>query len=408
MEIRSLTYFAQPGDPIQDDVLKKSALFANSARNHFKKAGFPVQTLRFAAPPFPTELQSLEKKDVVDYASDLEEKIAAAGFDYLALGPALPDFPKSHPVIPAVIQGTDQVFCSGMLTRGDGSLDLPAVRACAEVIYSLGPQNPNGFANLFFTASANVPPGAPFFPAAYHGSGQETMAIAVEGADLALEAFSRASSFTEARAALINKLEQTGKELRNTARDLSNPTGIEFGGIDFSLAPFPEDQISIGAALEALGVPALGLHGSTAAAAFLADTIDQARFPRTGFSGLMLPVLEDSILALRGAEDTLRVKDLLLFSAVCGTGLDTIPLPGDLSPEQISAVLFDLAALALRLDKPLTARLMPIPGGQVGQQTQFDFPYFANSRIMELDAEPLKGLFQGDESLVIKPRDQMK
>lgn len=408
MEIRSLTYFAQPGDPIRDNVLKRSAEFTDSARNHFEKTGFPIQTLRFAAPPYPTELQSLEKSAVVDYAAALEEKTASAGFDYLSLGPALPDFLESYLVIPEIIQATDQVFCSGLMTREDGSVDLPAVRACAEVIDSLGPQDPDGFANLFFTASANVPPGAPFFPAAYHGSGKETMAIAVEGADLALEAFSSASSFAQARAALIKKLEHTGKKLQDAAEQLTQPMDLEFGGIDFSLAPFPEEQKSIGAALEALGLPSLGQHGSTAAAAFLADTIDQARFPRTGFSGLMLPVLEDSILALRGAQGSLGVKDLLLYSAVCGTGLDTIPLPGDLNPEQISAVLFDLAALALRLDKPLTARLMPIPGGQIGQRTQFVFPYFANSRILELDAEPLQGLFQGNESLVIKPRHQMK
>ena len=71
-----------------------------------------------------------------------------------------------------------------------------------------------------------------------------------------------------------------------------------------------------------------------------------------------------------------------MYSAVCGTGVDTIPLPGDTPPEHITALLLDIAALALRLNKPLTARLMPVPGKIAGETTNFNFPYFANSRII--------------------------
>jgi hypothetical protein len=153
-----------------------------------------------------------------------------------------------------------------------------------------------------------------------------------------------------------------------------------------------------------LGIPSLGSFGSLAAAAFLTDTLDRAQFTRTGFNGLMLPLLEDSILAKRGAEGTLTMKDLLLYSAVCGTGLDTIPLPGDTSVAQIQAVLLDLAALALRLDKPLTARLMPIPGKKAGDSTGFDFEFFANSKVLELPDQSLQGPFDGEENVSINPR----
>jgi uncharacterized protein (UPF0210 family) len=148
------------------------------------------------------------------------------------------------------------------------------------------------------------------------------------------------------------------------------------------------------------------LHGSLAAAAFLADAIDRAHFPRTGFSGLMLPVLEDAALARRSAEGLLSTKDLLLFSAVCGAGLDTLPLPGDVSVEALSAVLLDVAALAHRLGKPLTARLLPIPGKGPGDPTNFNFAYFANSRVMALDTRPLQGLLAGDEAFALTPRLQ--
>ena len=111
----------------------------------------------------------------------------------------------------------------------------------------------------------------------------------------------------------------------------------------------------------------------------------------------MLPVLEDSTLANRAERGLLKINDLLLYSAVCGTGLDTIPLPGEVTPEQIAAILLDLAALALRLDKPLTARLMPIPGKQAGELTSFDFEYFANSRVLALSTQPLQRFFAVDD-----------
>jgi uncharacterized protein (UPF0210 family) len=101
----------------------------------------------------------------------------------------------------------------------------------------------------------------------------------------------------------------------------------------------------------------------------------------------------------------LTVKDLLLYSTVCGTGLDTVPLPGDTSAEQLDAVLVDLAALSLRLDKPLTARLMPIPGKKAGDVTGFDFAYFANSRILALEAEPLSNFLAGSEGIPLSHRN---
>lgn len=153
-----------------------------------------------------------------------------------------------------------------------------------------------------------------------------------------------------------------------------------------------------------MGVPKIGLHGSLAAAAILTEAIDRADFPHTGFSGFMQPVLEDSVLAKRAEEGTLTIKDALLYSAVCGTGLDTIPLPGDTTAEELVPLLLDLSALAVRLDKPLTARLMPIPGKKAGDETSFDFPFFAQSRVMALDSDELKSPFNQKEVLQIKKR----
>ncbi len=192
--------------------------------------------------------------------------------------------------------------------------------------------------------------------------------------------------------------------LGRAAEPIATLNNVRFLGIDFSLAPYPDPDRSIGTALEALGTTAVGLSGTTAAAAFLADCLDRAHYPRTGFCGLMLPVLEDSVLAKRAAEGQLDLTDLLLVSTVCGAGLDTIPLPGDVGPESIAALLVDLGALALRHNKPLTARLMPIPGKSAGDPIHFDFPYFADSRVMALPAKPLTALLASSGMLDLSAR----
>jgi len=404
MKIRSVTYFENPGDPIRKETLNHSEKFFGEAKRLFESAGYQVQSIRFASPPFPLILKNLANERVLSYAGELEHSLNSLGFDYLSLGPAIPSHPESYALIPDLIQSTENTFCSGLMTDPKKGISLSAVRSCGEIIHQLAPIDPDGFANLYFAALGNVPPGAPFFPAAYHGDEKPIFAIAVEAADLAVKAFSEASSFEEARGNLIFLLEDQAKILTRISCELEKITAAAYGGIDYSLAPFPEASLSIGTALEALGVKRLGDHGSLAAAAFLADTIDRADFPRTGFSGLMLPLLEDAVLANRAAEGFLGIKDLLLYSTVCGTGLDTIPLPGDLSPEQITAILFDLAALSTRLNKPLTARLMPIPGKNPGDPTKFDFPYFANSKILDVQAEELTNMFSGDGYLDLKHR----
>jgi uncharacterized protein (UPF0210 family) len=339
----------------------------------------------------------------------LEALIEGTEIGYVAAGPALPEWPRSYEVIPEALAATHNVFLSGIMADRRRGVMPGAVGLCARVIVDCAPLEPNGFANLRFAALANVQPGAPFFPAAYHGGGKPAFAVATEAADLAVRAFSGAPSVKTGRAELVAQIERHAKAIERLGRQLGRRhTGggpaPRFAGIDFSLAPFPVEARSLGTAFERLGVRKLGRHGSLAAAAVLAEAVDRAKFARAGFSGLMLPVLEDATLANRAADGTLTVKDLLLYSAVCGTGLDTLPLPGDATPQQIQALLLDLATLSVRLDKPLTGRLLPIPGKQAGDPTDFEFEYFSNSRVMRLEAEDLEGPLGGADSFRLKPR----
>lgn len=401
MRIRSITTFIHFHWPINQLTLQKAGIFSRQAQSAFTKAGYEVQTLRLATPPFPS---FLVPQDYQNSLTAIEVLAHSEGFEYVSLGPASPGEDAAYAAIPGMLADSDNLFLSGNMTTPEEAVSLPAVHACAQIIHKTASLEKNGFANLRFAALANVEPWAPFFPAAYHQGKKPAFALALEAADLAVMAFKNAASLADARSKLIASIESHAQALEPLGQNLAAAYGFEFKGIDFTLAPYPNERASIGHALELLGLPAVGLAGTLAAAAFLTDTLDRASFTKTGFNGLMLPLLEDSTLAQRGAEGVLTLTDLLMYSAVCGTGLDTIPLPGDTSVAQLDAILLDLATLALRLNKPLTARLMPIPGKKAGDPTGFNFEYFANSKVLEVPAQPLTGLLAGEEEISIKSR----
>ena len=401
MKIRSITYFCNPKYPLDENALRASGEFLAKAKSAYEANGYEVQTVRLATIPFPALLND-QVNQLPKLAEKLESILSQIGVAYASLGPALIESPESYAVIPEAIAATQNVFFGGVMADKKNGISMSAIKACAQVIQKASTITPDGFGNLRFAALANIRAGAPFFPAAYHDGDEPAFAVATESADLAVNAFNGQRTIDEGRCELISEITKHGQAIARIANtELSN---IKFGGVDFSLAPFPDDAHSLGGAVEKMGIPKVGLHGSLAAAAILTEAIDRADFPHTGFSGFMQPVLEDSVLAKRAAEGTLTIKDALLYSAVCGTGLDTVPLPGDTTAGQIAPLLLDLSALAMRLDKPLTARLMPIPGKQAGGQTGFEFAFFANSRVMSLDSESLNDPLASSESFELRPR----
>jgi len=404
MRIRSITCFFDPRTRAAQQTIDRMGQFRQAALDLYGKSSLEVQTTRLVTTPFPYLYPMDELESGVRLAQTLERDATEQGFDYVAIGPALTAYPASYEMVVPILSATQNLFVSGMITTPQSEVSLPAIKACARIISQAATTAPDGFTNLRFGALANVGPFVPFLPGAYHQGERPAFALAMECADAAYLAVRKARTLAQARQNLITALETQATALAGRANHLAQQFDMDFRGIDFSLAPYPEPWCSLGAALEALGLPALGQSGSLAAAAFLADSLDRGSWLRTGFNGMMMPVLEDSLLAERAGQGAFSVHDLLMYSAVCGTGLDTVPLPGNSQPEQLAALLLDVAALALRLNKPLIARLMPLPGKQAGDPTGFDFPYFANGKVMALPAAPLKGLLAGDETISIQPR----
>lgn len=390
MEIRSITLFCSPELP--------PAQVQGFFRATTGRFPFPLQSRRVALPPFP------DWWGAGDDPARLVQQWREMGADYLSIGPVQLRHDASWlDRLPALLGAGDALFASAEVADCAGNADPGRARAVARLIRAASTIQDNGFGNLYFTALANCPPGSPFFPVAYHDGGPPAFALALEGADLAVQAITGAASLSGARQRLVAAIEEAAEGLVAAAERLAEEQAIRFAGLDFSLAPYPEDAKSLAAAMEALGLPWVGASGSLFAAAFIADAVGRANFPRCGFSGLMLPVLEDSVLAARAAEGHVGLSDLLSYAAVCGAGLDTVPLAGDIPEEALAAILLDVAALALRLDKPLTARLMPLPGLQAGDPVRFDFPYFAGSRVMPAAGTGVSGLFAKAGGIELAP-----
>ena len=189
MKIRSITYFCNPKYPLDETILRKAGEFLANAKSAYEAAGYEVQTTRLATIPFPKLLNGK-----VDQLPLLAEKLSGMlpqiGLAYAALGPALIEFPESYAVIPEAISASENIFFGGVMADKQNGISLKAVKACAEIIQRASTITPDGFANLHFAALANVKASAPFFPAAYHDADEPAFAIAVESADLAINAFS--------------------------------------------------------------------------------------------------------------------------------------------------------------------------------------------------------------------------
>jgi uncharacterized protein (UPF0210 family) len=378
MKIRTITTGFNLKYPLQEKQIHRIASFTRKAKNAFMDAGFPVQTIRVATQPWEEYFSS--RKQIVGLAKRLEDLILKHQIDYFNMGTTYDT--KNMPLVFELIKNTMRGFCTVMVSDGK-NINIEAARQAAKIIKKLSRVDADGFTNLRFAAIFNTKPGSPFYPGAFH-KGPVSFAIGTENSDLVLEAFRQARDIKKAGSYLKDVLTSEFKKIERIGHRLQREWNIKYGGIDVSVASSVKATESIAFAFEKLGLGKFGEPGTLSIAKVVTDTLRDLKVRQCGYSGLMFPVLEDYGLARRNTEGTYDLIHLLTYSAVCGTGLDTIPLPGNVSEKKLSALLLDIASLSQKLNKPLSARLMPVPGKKAGEMTDFKFEYFANSKIMKL------------------------
>jgi uncharacterized protein (UPF0210 family) len=250
----------------------------------------------------------------------------------------------------------------------------------ADTILAIARATPGGAGNFRFAAAARIPAGTPFFPVAWH-SGADSLAVGLESANLVHDAFAAGDTPAEKRRQLESTMTAALAPVDRLASRLAAEHTRACLGVDAS--PAPGKDASIGAAIEAFTGASFGDATTLQACAVVTDVLKG--LPRTcGYSGLMLPVLEDPVLAQRAVERRYSLRDLLLYSSVCGTGLDVVPLPGDTPAATLAGVITDVAALAAKWSKPLSARLFVMPGKKAGDAVHFDDPLLTDCVVFEV------------------------
>jgi uncharacterized protein len=354
------------------------------AKKRFEGAGYELQTIRIATTPFIAPLSPTERDRLLPALRQLDSTLASAGA-IASLGPVLTrdaESPELAGWIGELLQSTTRLSLSVQVGSSRSGSHTRSAAVVAKAIKAVSLVTPGGSGNFRLAATACIPAGTPFFPAAYHAAPGPTLALGLEAAGLVQEPLATNSDPTIATARLTEALAGVFRPVEALARQTSARLGWQYLGIDPS--PAPGLDRSIGAALEAFVGAPFGSPGTLEACAVVTAALKRLPVQTCGYAGLMLPVLEDPRLAQRATEGRFDLGDLLLYSSVCGTGLDVVPVPGSVSEAALTRVIRDVSALAVKWNKPLSARLFPIPGGEAGDMTTFNDPLLTNCRILPL------------------------
>ena len=380
--IRTITAGVNLANTTDLRTIQSAIDFLQRARKKFEEQGYEIQTVRIATQPLP---QYLNGKSRAEALADLRkiDEVLSAGNVILSIGPVIPDDRHDAEFASWAVQLVKETknINFSVTVASERGVHAQTARTAAEAMVAISKSSPGGEGNFRFTAAANCLPGTPFFPVAYH-RGPAAFSIGLETPVLLQDAFANAKDIEDAKSKLRTLLEAELGPVERLALDIARTERREYLGIDTS--PAPSKDASIGAAIEALTHVPFGSSSTLAACAAITEVLKALRIKICGYSGLMLPVLEDPVLATRAAEGRYTVRELLLYSSVCGTGLDVVPLAGDTSIEELEALIRDVAALSTKLHKPLSARLFLIPGKKAGDRAEFTNPFLTSSVIMKL------------------------
>ena len=376
MKIRTITTgIPLPFSPYQ---LQRVAKFNAGCRTYFETKGYEVQTTRVSC-------QIWDEARDVEAILALETEARALGVEFLNLGTVLPEqrHTETHlGRVADVIVQSETLFATVTLTTQSGGVAWDIAERAADIIQQIAHRTDAGYGNLRFAVLMNCPPNIPFFPAAYWHDTRTNFGIGWQAADLVQDAFADAPNLEVGLQNLKTVMEAEGEKIVALAETFAQEWGIKFVGIDVSPAPMGDESIAYAMEQQLPGY--FGERGTLTVAAGLTRTLQSLDLPLCGYSGLMLPVLEDVGLGARSEAGYFNLDSLLLYSSVCGTGLDTIPIPGNASTAQIAAILTDVAALSTQLSKPLSVRLFPVPGCNADCLTEFDSPYLTNTTVMQI------------------------
>jgi uncharacterized protein (UPF0210 family) len=380
-KVRAITAFVRLDRNTWEKQIGEALVVLRKVQSGFEASGYDVETLRIVTQPLGELVAGLSEDESMAYLAHLDALSVKENF-LPNVGPGMmreTDDPASMRVLERALSTLPNIEASSVIA-GDDGIHWKTIRRTAELVKYVAEHSPHSQGTFNFTATAMLKPLAPFYPGAYHTGAGRQFAIGFEGAGVVEDVFARDRGNAEAATAdLTAALTKHAKVAESIGNNVAGETGWAFVGVDPT--PAPMGDVSIGRAIENFMGARFGSSGTLTAARIITAAVKAVPVKQTGYSGLMVPVMEDKVLAQRWAESTYNLDSLLAYSAVCGTGLDTVPLPGDISMEQMERIYSDVASLALKWNKPLSARLQPVPGKKAGQMTEYQDSLLFNTVI---------------------------
>jgi uncharacterized protein (UPF0210 family) len=381
LSIRSVTFFEADN---HDYHTSSNIKFNHSEIKQITQQLIPeVRTLRWTLPSIHLSQSNDIDQDLI-IANKKSESLCGNGFRWvnqplncsnLSLNPLDKTITNS---ISSLISSREVLFSS--LVVDDYDDIFYSSELYTKISKSIARYDTSGFSNFRFGIGYNINPGTPFFPFSF--SRKDGFSVAVESFNLINDVWKSTSSYDEISKALLNDL----MALNQTCEDLSSKLGIPFLGMDWSLAPLPNSEVSVCGLIEKIANAPMGSPGILSAIERMTQAIKSPinYVKSTGFNGVMLSVLEDDMLASRFSTGHITINDLILYSSVCGCGLDMIPIAGNVSDYSLSNLASDVGSMAFRLKKPLGVRMLTIQGKRQGEPTDFSHDFVTNSVISSL------------------------
>ena len=387
-KVRAVTGFITIDAKSYPSQFEETAKFLTQVRETIQGAGYEVQGIRITTQPFPDYTRGLSRAEALKVLRGISELAGKEHFS-VSIGPAMSkdnDGTESVEVLTDALSTPGNHVNGTIVTAGEDGIHWNSVRQAAHLIKTVGERSPHGQGNSSFAAAAMIRAYVPFYPGSWHpAGGPRSFSIGLESANVVMDVFAREHDPRTAAAALTKALTVHARAVEAAAMKAAAGSGWTYAGIDPT--PAPRGPVSIGAAIESFTGAPFGSPGSETAAGIITRAVKAVPVKQAGYSGLMLAVLEDDTLLRRWTEGTYGIDSILAYSAVCATGVDTVPLAGDTSEDAIARIIGDVATLAFKWNKPLATRLLPAPGKKVGDMTEFSGIY-ENTIIQPLSGSP--------------------
>ena len=374
-------------DKVYEKIVRKAERLVPVGQQIEKEYGIPIINKRISVTPVAMLAAACPNESPVKFAKALQRAADTCGVNFIGGYSALvhKGFSAGDMAlirsIPETLDVTENICSSVNIGSTKSGINMDAVALMGQIVKESAERTADrdciGPAKL--VVFCNAVEDNPFMAGAFHGVGEPDCEIhvGVSGPGVVRSALTKYpdASINEI-ADIIKKtafkITRMGQLVGARASEL---LGVPFGIVDLSLAPTPAVGDSVAHILEEMGLEMCGTHGTTACLAMLNDAVKKGGVMASstvgGLSGAFIPVSEDAGMIDAAVAGVLSIEKLEAMTAVCSVGLDMIVIPGDTTPETISAIIADEAAIGMVNSKTTAVRVIPAVGKKEGETLEF-------------------------------------